>query len=69
MNEIIQMFDPKVSANIIWDNNRMDYERRVELNFERLQTKWMRLKDLDVEMIRLINNPVTDLILSQGGRD
>ena len=58
MNEIIQMFDPKVSANNIWKHDRMDHERRVKLNFERLQTNWMHLRNLDVEMIRLINNPV-----------
>ena len=63
------MFDPKDLANIPWDDGRMDYENRVKLNFERLQTNWMVLRDSNIELSRVINNPITDLIVNQLGRD
>ena len=69
MDEIITMFDPKDLANIPWDNGRMDYEHRVKLNFKRLETNWRDLRDSNIEMSRFINNPITDLMVNQLGRD
>ena len=69
MDEIITMFDPKHLANIPWDDDRMDYEHRVKLNFQRLETNWRDLRDSNIEMSRVINNPISDLIINQLGRD
>ena len=69
MSEIIVMFDSDDLANIPRDDGRMDYENRVKLNFERLQTNLMVLRDSNIELPRVINNPITDLIVNQLGRD
>ena len=63
------MFDPKHKNNIPWDDGRIDYEGRAKLNFDQLQTNWTNIRDSNIGLSRVINNPITDLIINQRGRD
>ena len=68
MDAINAMFDPKDLANIPWDHGRMDYENRVRIIFRRLKKRG-DLRDANIDMSRVINNPITDLMGNQLGRD
>ena len=69
IDDIIQMFDPKNKKNIPWDDGRLDYEDRVAQNFDGLQKNWNAVRDSSAELSRVSNNPVTDLLINQNGKD
>ena len=69
MDEVKAQFDPKDIANIPSDHGTMDNEMRVQQNFRRLERNWRELRDTNIDLSRIINNPIADLIANDGGRD
>ena len=69
MDEVITQFDPRDKANISWvaPQDSLDYESKVTANFRQLERNWRELKDRDIDLRRMINNPVSESIANSGG--
>lgn len=71
MDEVTTQFDPRDKANISWNapQDFLDYDAKVTVNFRQLERNWRELKDNDIDLRGIINNPVSELIANSGGSE
>ena len=71
MDEVMTQFDPRDKANIAWNASQdpIDYDAKVIVNFRQLERNWSELKDNDLDLRRITNNPVSELITHSGGSE